>query len=191
MNNYYVYLHIKETNGEPFYVGKGKDKRANISSGRNNWWNKIYQKYGFDIIFLEENLTNEEALILEEYWIKRIGRRNTNTGLLINLTDGGENGKNRIVSDETKRKMSISMSKPKSAQGKANIAEAGKKRIGMRFSKEVNLKKGKKLSQNNKAVKIEYNGKTYGCKKELWFEHFQNKYSYSHFITLIKNNKIK
>lgn len=88
-NKFYVYLHIKETNGSPFYVGKGFGKRA-FSKNRSSYWRNTVNKYGYDIIFLEENITNEEALRLEQYWIKRIGRKDLQTGILVNHTDGGE-----------------------------------------------------------------------------------------------------
>ncbi len=85
MNKYYVYIHLRLDNGKPFYVGKGKDRRAFSKMGRNTYWNNVVNKYGYDIIIIENNLINEDALDREIYWIKRIGREN-----LVNMTDGGE-----------------------------------------------------------------------------------------------------
>ncbi len=107
-NKYYVYLHIKEDTGEPFYVGKGKDnkrRRYESKHGRSEYWKRIVDKHRFDIIFLEIDLTNEEALEREVYWIERIGRKDLGKGPLVNFTDGGEGCVN--MSDETKAKMSI------------------------------------------------------------------------------------
>lgn len=108
-DNYYIYLHIKLTNGEPFYVGKGTGNRKNSKAMRNKWWKNIVNKYDFDVILLEENLTQEKAFELEQYWIKKIGREN-----LCNLTDGGDGYKGGIawnkgipMSDETKKKLSL------------------------------------------------------------------------------------
>jgi CRISPR/Cas system-associated protein Cas5 (RAMP superfamily) len=84
---FYVYLHIRKTNGEPFYVGKGKNKRAFSTKKRNDWWNRIVNKHDYDILFLEENLTEAEAFEKEVYWIKRIGLEN-----LCNITTGGSGG---------------------------------------------------------------------------------------------------
>lgn len=106
MNNYYVYLHIKKTNGEPFYVGKGNRKRCISKHGRNTFWYNTVEKYGFDVIFLEKNLTDQEAKDLEIYWIKRIGRRDLNTGPLVNLSPGGDGGGCYIRKPETLKKMS-------------------------------------------------------------------------------------
>jgi hypothetical protein len=89
--NYYVYLHIKEKTGEPFYVGKGKDGRAYSKHNRSQYWKRIYNKYGFDVILLETNLSEKESLEKEIYWIKKIGREN-----LCNMTDGGEGTSGKI-----------------------------------------------------------------------------------------------
>lgn len=93
-NNYYVYLHVKETNGEPFYIGKGKGRRGYNFNYRNNLWNKVRDKYGVDVIILNDDLIEKEALDLEIYWINRIGRKDINKGPLTNLTDGGETNNN-------------------------------------------------------------------------------------------------
>ena len=102
-NNYYVYLHIKEDTGEPFYVGKGKDKRYNVKSGRSKYWKNIVDKHRFDIIFLEIDLTNEEAIKKEIYWIDRIGRKDWGNGTLVNFTDGGEGTINRPMTEKNKK----------------------------------------------------------------------------------------
>lgn len=36
-NNFYVYIHVKPHNGEIFYVGKGKGKRAYYKHSRNKF----------------------------------------------------------------------------------------------------------------------------------------------------------
>ena len=105
-NNYYVYLHIKETDGEPFYVGKGLKGRYKSKQARSKYWNNIVNKCGFDVIFLEIDLNEQEAFEKEIYWIKRIGRKDLGLGTLVNFTDGGEGGSGKILSNETKRKMS-------------------------------------------------------------------------------------
>ena len=90
-NNYYVYAHINIITNEIFYVGKGIGNRCNSLFGRSNYWRRIVNKYGYEIIIIENYLTNEQSLEREIYWIKRIGRKN-NGGSLINMTDGGDGG---------------------------------------------------------------------------------------------------
>lgn len=89
---YYIYLHINAITGEPFYIGKGCGRRSLQKNGRNIWWHKIVNEYGYDIIKIENDLTSDESLLREKYWIKRIGRLDKNKGNLVNFTDGGEGG---------------------------------------------------------------------------------------------------
>ena len=83
-NEFYVYLYLRE-DGTPYYVGKGKNKRA-------------YQKHQFvpvpktsdRIVFVHTNLSENDALEKESELILQYGRKNNDTGILRNLTDGGE-----------------------------------------------------------------------------------------------------
>lgn len=81
--NYYVYAYIS-SKGIPYYIGKGKDKRAvekhHITVPRNR----------SKIVFLETNLTEIGALALERRYIKWYGRKDIGTGILHNKTDGGD-----------------------------------------------------------------------------------------------------
>ncbi len=87
-NDYYVYLHLDPNTGIPFNCGKGNGRRFKRTIGRSDLWWDIVNKVGFDPIIIEENLSEKKALELETYWCKRIGRRNNNTGPLINTRDG-------------------------------------------------------------------------------------------------------
>lgn len=101
MNIYYVYAYLREDN-TPYYIGKGKENRAYVkqrSTHRPKDKNKI--------IFLKTNLSEEEAYYYEEIYIKQYGRKDLGTGILYNKTDGGDGGKGHIVTEETKRKISI------------------------------------------------------------------------------------
>lgn len=112
-NNFYVYLHIRKDNGEPFYIGMGSPKwnRVNSKKNRNQWWHNITKKYDYDYIFLENNLTEDQAFELEKYWIKRIGRKDLGFGSLVNLTDGGEGKSGCKHTNESKNKISINTKK--------------------------------------------------------------------------------
>lgn len=91
-------------NYEPFYVGEGKGYRYkrhvtnfeidwNYNTIKNGKIKKIIEE-GYDplkyIVFYKENISKEEAGLIEKFLIEKLGRINCETGILSNLTDGGE-----------------------------------------------------------------------------------------------------
>ena len=103
-NDFYVYLHCKKNTGEPFYIGKGKNNRCYETRSRSEFWHNIVNKYGFDVFILENNLSNEDSLKREIYYINKLGRIDIGTGILVNHTDGGSAIFN--LSKEIRKKMS-------------------------------------------------------------------------------------
>lgn len=86
MSSFYVYQHIRLDNEKPFYVGKGRAKRAWDSSKRNPYWKNIVSKSGFKVEIIKDKLTESQAFDLEIETIKRFRE----SGLkLVNLTEGG------------------------------------------------------------------------------------------------------
>ena len=100
--DYYVYAYLR-VDGSPYYIGKGKDRRAFVSQHHTAVPPERHR-----IVFLEKNLTELGALALERRYIKWYGRKNNGTGILRNLTDGGEGNAGRVLSEETKEKIRIS-----------------------------------------------------------------------------------
>lgn len=100
MNEFYTYAYLRE-DGTPYYIGKGHGYRI--------YHNRRKIKPPKDksrIIFLKKNLTEEEAFKHEKYMIAIFGRKDNGTGILRNLTDGGEGCSGILVSEETRKKMS-------------------------------------------------------------------------------------
>jgi group I intron endonuclease len=154
-NNFYVYLHIRKDNGEPFYVGKGKNNRVYDKKDRNSWWKKIVKKYNYDIIFLQKNLTEKEAFDLEKYWIKRIGRRDLELGTLVNLSDGGEGNSGWAPSEETRKKIGNSNKNKKHTEETKIIISNANKGDKNPFYKKLHSKESKsKMSKSKTQIFI-------------------------------------
>lgn len=90
MNNFYIYFHINPLKNEVFYVGMGSGRRARVKSNRSASWKRVVAKYGYVIDIVETNLTQEEAITRERFYISFFGRRDLGKGNLVNHTDGGE-----------------------------------------------------------------------------------------------------
>lgn len=84
-NKYYTYAYLREDR-TPYYIGKGEGNRAYKNQNRNCPVPKDRNR----IIFLKKNITEEEAFKHETYLIAVLGRKDLGTGILRNLTDGGE-----------------------------------------------------------------------------------------------------
>ena len=165
---YYTYAYLREDR-TPYYIGKGKGRR--LYKKRSKGVNPPKDKSR--IIFLKQNLTEEEAFKHEIYMIAVFGRKDLGTGILYNLTDGGEGMSGILMSDETKKKIGIARSgRTHSEESRKKISENQK---GKYISDESRLKmsesqKGKKLTEKTKEkIGIAGRGRTHSeeTKKKL------------------------
>lgn len=82
MNNKCVYIH-KSLDGIPFYVGCGdKDRPYNIYRRSKKW--KEYANKGYTVEIFKDNISETDAFLLEYELIKKYGKLNDNTGILVN-----------------------------------------------------------------------------------------------------------
>ena len=109
-NNWYVYKHIRKDKNEPFYIGIGcKSNYFRAHEGgnkRNVIWNKISNKTEWEVEIISEGLDKKSASLKEQELIKIYGRLDNNTGILSNMTDGGDGIWNCKRSEKTRKILS-------------------------------------------------------------------------------------
>ena len=173
----YVYRHIRLDKNQPFYIGIGLSEcnynRAYQKSKtkRSKYWHNI-AKNGYCVEIIMSDITKNEAFEKEIEFIKLYGRADIGTGILCNLTNGGENPP--IISGDR------NSSKRKDVRDKIS-----KKRLGVKLSEEhkINLsisaknigrvppsRKGTKMSKESiaKMVKSRMNN---GCKRKSIYQY--------------------
>jgi hypothetical protein len=94
---FYTYAYLREDR-TPYYIGKGKGNRLYVKHHKGI----SVPKNNSRIIFLKQNLTEDEAFKHEIYMIAVFGRKDLGTGILHNKTDGGEGFSGTIRSEEWK-----------------------------------------------------------------------------------------
>jgi hypothetical protein len=130
-NRFYTYAYLREDK-TPYYIGKGCGNRLYAKDKKEFKPPKDKSR----IIFLKQNLTEEDAFKHEKYMIVVFGRKNNGTGILRNKTDGGEGPSGAIRSEEYKRKMS----------------EARKGENGYWYGKKQSQETRRKISESRKGT---------------------------------------
>jgi hypothetical protein len=157
-----VYQHIREDNGNPMYIGisshdfpgielisKNTNHRACQISNRTTLHTRYFKKYNCKVEILHNNLSWEDACNLEKEYIKKYGRIDNKTGILTNMTDGGEGAIGRIPTTEHKNNLSKALKGRKfSDEHKLKLAQSAKITCNRRgtttsIQGRINIGKGK------------------------------------------------
>ena len=155
LRRFYVYAYLRSsesTHGQkytPYYIGKGCRDRA--TSKRRIIPKPLNLSC---IVYVQEGLTEAEAFSLEKYCIALYGRIDNGTGILRNLSDGGDGPAGGIPPEETKRKIAEAGRGRKHApESIRKISEAQLKEKNHMWGKTVSQETRIKLSNANKGLK--------------------------------------
>lgn len=138
MNDFYVYAWLMPC-GTPFYIGKGRKGRDRALKVTNQIFMRIVDKIrraGKEPVIFRvlEGLDENGAFELERALIKSYGRRNNKTGILANMTDGGEGSSGHVKAPDVVARIAAAKIgvklPPASDERKAKISAAntGRKR---------------------------------------------------------------
>jgi hypothetical protein len=94
MKHFYTYAWVREDR-TPYYIGKGHGNRAYDKS-------RQFCPPRDRILILKQGLSESEAFSHEKYMIFIFGRKDLGTGILRNLTNGGDGASGAVRSDETR-----------------------------------------------------------------------------------------
>ena len=123
MKKYYTYMLVDPLTNKPFYIGKGCGKRMyQHYYNRNKLSNQLLARKinkiinrGDKIVYKKiiNNVSEQEALIKEIELIEHYGRIDVKTGILCNLTNGGEQGGTSWSQQTKQRKRDQELAKKK------------------------------------------------------------------------------
>lgn len=153
MTIYYTYAYLRE-DGTPYYIGKGKGNRAYVRNKKDCKPPRDRSR----ILILKRNLTEFEALRHEVYMISIFGRKNNETGILRNLTDGGEGSSGAVRSEEFKQNLRDRKltEKHKRKIGESKVGKPRDKETREKIKKNLTGKYLGEKNPNSKKVEVVY-----------------------------------
>lgn len=135
ITTFYVYALVNSLTGDPFYYGKGKGQRRfkHIIDALNPQYphrsvhrkiQSIIKKGGRVTYAVTPCATEQHAFNLEQYMISKWGRLDIKTGILHNLTDGGEGSANvSIITKQRRLHAHLGVKRSNTARKNMSIAQ--------------------------------------------------------------------
>lgn len=154
-HRFYVYAYLRSQDSEygkklsPYYIGKGCRDRATAKC-------RTIPKPADPsfIVYVQEGLTESEALSLEKYCIALYGRIDNGTGILRNLSDGGDGPTGVILSEARKQQISEFMKGRKHTP--ESLRKMSESQLGPQnhmWGKSTPEETRRKISEANKGLK--------------------------------------
>ena len=108
----FVYAYLREHDLTPYYVGFASTPSRPLDPRHTCQ----LPSYDALVVILRSGLTEKEAFDWEKYYILRFGRKDTDNGLLLNQTDGGEGCLGRVCDEDTRDSIQASLAEPLATQ---------------------------------------------------------------------------
>jgi len=152
---FYVYAYLRSKDSKhgkkysPYYIGKGTRDRA-MSKLRT-----VPRPADKSlIVYVQEGLTEQEAFALEKYCIALYGRIDNGTGILRNLSDGGDGPSGVICTEEQRRKIAeAGRERRHSLETRQKIGDAQRGHKNHMWNKEVAQETRQKISAANSGLR--------------------------------------
>jgi len=145
---YYVYSYLREDHS-PYYIGKGSGKRAYTKGPKEVKPPRDKSR----VRILKEDLTEEEAFLLEKLYILMFGRIDLGTGILRNRSDGGDGASGALRSPEFREKLrqaNLGKKRPQWVYDKIAASNTGKKASAETRAKMSAARKGRTCTEEHK-----------------------------------------
>lgn len=149
---FYTYAYLRE-DGTPYYIGKGSGRRCYVPHRGANGKIAIGLPPRDRILIMKQNLTEDEAFKHERYMIALYGRKDLNTGILRNCSDGGGGMYGVVRSDEFRKHQSDYLKENNPMKNPETIEKMRKSKIGSRQSRET-IEKRKETIRKMGGVKL-------------------------------------